>query len=647
MTGGGGDVRGHGRPGFVLAAVVMAGFLSFLSAEGASAGPFGADVSTNPVNLANRGWDTSIVIDSSGNPAIAYYDAFSSDVRILRCTNPDCSGSQTPLGPDVAAEVGRFVSLALDGSGFPVMSYYDGLNGALRVLHCTNPDCSGPQTPRIVDSAGEVGQYSSLVLDSSGNPVISYNDADNANLKVLRCTNPDCSGSQTPITPDSQGNVGVHTSLVLDGSGNPVIAYKDMTNGDLRVLRCTTPDCSGPQASQAPDTEGEVGNWTSIVLDSSGNPIISYADVTNRDLRVLRCTNADCSGTQTPRTLDSAGNVGSYTSVALDRAGYPIVSYSNTSELRLLRCTNPDCSGTQTPISPALAGRDGWFTSIALDEVGNAVISYFDNSGAGLRVLHCYDPDGCGGLDQDLDGVTHAVDNCPATPNSDQADTDSDGAGDVCDPNDDNDALPDGQDNCPLAPNSDQADVDTDNIGDACDEVDNRIPTVCVGAQGVNVIIGTPGDDVLIGTSARDVILGLGGDDTLIGRGGNDCILGGPGSDTIRGGLGADILRGGRGSDNIRGQRGSDDIKGQRGADRLRGGTGADLLLGGSGRDWIAGNSGRDTISGGKGADKIFGGNSADLILGNKGDDTINGGKGRDRCSGGAGVDTVVRCEGW
>jgi hypothetical protein len=49
-------------------------------------------------------------------------------------------------------------------------------------------------------------------------------------------------------------------------------------------------------------------------------------------------------------------------------------------------------------------------------------------------------------------------DNCPANPNADQTDMDSDGMGDVCDVGDDNDAVIDTLDNCPLVENSDQSD---------------------------------------------------------------------------------------------------------------------------------------------------------------------------------------------
>lgn len=79
-------------------------------------------------------------------------------------------------------------------------------------------------------------------------------------------------------------------------------------------------------------------------------------------------------------------------------------------------------------------------------------------------------------VDTDGDGVDDAVDNCPATSNSDQVDTDSDGLGDACDPcpvdgyNDpDADGLCPSVDNCPFSYNPGQDDADSDGVGDPCD----------------------------------------------------------------------------------------------------------------------------------------------------------------------------------
>ncbi len=81
------------------------------------------------------------------------------------------------------------------------------------------------------------------------------------------------------------------------------------------------------------------------------------------------------------------------------------------------------------------------------------------------------DGDGIGDVcdDSDGDGVFDFEDNCPSIVNADQLDTDDDGMGDVCDDDDDNDGILDANDNCPLTANADQLDTDGDGVGDVCD----------------------------------------------------------------------------------------------------------------------------------------------------------------------------------
>jgi hypothetical protein len=83
------------------------------------------------------------------------------------------------------------------------------------------------------------------------------------------------------------------------------------------------------------------------------------------------------------------------------------------------------------------------------------------------------------GPDQDGDGITDTIDNCPAVSNSSQYDSDDDGLGNDCD-NDpygydtDGDGHTGYNDNCPNTYNPDQANIDNDSYGDACDDTDNR-----------------------------------------------------------------------------------------------------------------------------------------------------------------------------
>lgn len=73
-------------------------------------------------------------------------------------------------------------------------------------------------------------------------------------------------------------------------------------------------------------------------------------------------------------------------------------------------------------------------------------------------------------LDQDNDGIFDSEDNCPETPNADQADLDNDGYGDACDSDIDGDGIVDDEDRCPWIASQNNDDLDGDGLGDICDD---------------------------------------------------------------------------------------------------------------------------------------------------------------------------------
>jgi hypothetical protein len=181
-----------------------------------------------------------------------------------------------------------------------------------------------PTAPRTLDSTGNVGYFTSIAIGTDGNPIISYYDGTNRDLKVAACTNPTCT-TATTSTIDTTGDVGYYTSIAIGTNGNPIISYYDNTTGDLKIAACTNPTCTTSIITPI-DTTGEVGWHTSIAIGTNGNPIISYQDGTNADLKVAACTNTICT-TSVNTTLDSTGGVGYFTSIAIGTNGVPIISY--------------------------------------------------------------------------------------------------------------------------------------------------------------------------------------------------------------------------------------------------------------------------------------------------------------------------------
>ena len=267
------------------------------------------------------------------------------------------SGWSIETVDSTGGNTGFYTSLALDSSGYPHISYYYYDNTTLRYAY----QDGGGWHISTVDSAGDVGWFTSLALDTSGYPHISYLDGTNGDLKYAY---QDGSGWHT-VTVDSTGNVGPYTSLALDSSDYPHISYLDATNRDLKYAY---KDSAGWHNITV-DSIGLVGWYTSLALDTSGYPRISYLDYTNEDLKYAY---KDGSGWHTV-TVDSTG--GMYTSLALDSSGYPHISYYVNGDLKY---AYKDSAGWHTSTVDS-AGDVGWYTSLALDTSGYPHISYYGN----------------------------------------------------------------------------------------------------------------------------------------------------------------------------------------------------------------------------------------------------------------------------
>jgi hypothetical protein len=359
------------------------------------------------------GTDTSLVLDANGNPVVSYAssDGLTLDLNVMHCNDANCAGgAESTIPVDTTGSVGEWTSLTLDASGNPVVSYFDGTGENLKLLHCNDANCApGSDSITSPDTGGVVGQYTSLVLDTSGSPVVSYYDQTNSDLKVLHCNDANCApGGDSITSPDTGGGVGFFTSLELDTVGHPVVSYYDNTNSDLKVLHCNDANCApGGDSVTSPDSGGLTGFYSSLELDATGNPVVSYAssDGLTLDLNVLHCNDANCGpGGDSTVPVDTAGDVGYFLSLGLEGAGFPVVSYrDNTNgDLKVLHCNDANCApGGDSTMSVDTADDVGSDTSLALDVAGNPVVSYFDATNDDLKVLHCNDAD-CSGTEKQL-----------------------------------------------------------------------------------------------------------------------------------------------------------------------------------------------------------------------------------------------------
>jgi len=337
-----------------------------------------------------------MAITETGNVGIGTTAPSDFKLQVAGSIGPDSAPSITSKANtcttiDSANDVGGYTSIAIGTDGLPVISEYDYTNGDLRVCKCSNTSCTSA-TCSTIDSANNVGQYTSIAIGTDGLPVISEYDATNGDLRVCKCSNTSCT-SATCSTIDSANDVGYWTSIAIGTDGLPVISEYDYTNHDLRVCKCSNTSCTSATCTTI-DSTNDVGYFTSIAIGTDGLPVISEYDATNGDLRVCKCSNTSCTSA-TCSTIDSANAVGYWTSIAIGTDGLPVISeYDNTNhDLRVCKCSNTSCtSATCTTIDSA--NNVGQYTSIAIGTDGLPVISEYDYTNYDLRVCKLGSPSG-------------------------------------------------------------------------------------------------------------------------------------------------------------------------------------------------------------------------------------------------------------
>jgi hypothetical protein len=293
---------------------------------------------------------------------------------------------------DTAGEVGYYTSVTIGADGLPLVSYWDVTNEDLKVAHCNDLACTSAITS-TVDAVGNVGPYAtSVTIGVDGLPLISYLDNTNLDLKVAHCADLACT-TAISTTVDAGGDVGRYSSATIGADGLPLISYFDATNWDLKVAHCNDVACKSA-ISTTVDASGYVGFYTSVTVGADGLPLISYYDYTNQDLKVAHCADLACTSaiSTTVDTGGAGGDVGWYTSVTIGADGRPLVSYNdNTNDaLKVARCVDLACT-TAVSTTVDAGGIVGWYTSLTIGADGLPLISYYDYTNQDLKVAHCND----------------------------------------------------------------------------------------------------------------------------------------------------------------------------------------------------------------------------------------------------------------
>ncbi len=298
---------------------------------------------------------TSIAIDQIGRPHIAYKNG-----QRLKYTYLD-AGKWSFNTIDTSGSVGTYSSIALDADKKPHISYSDEWFSQLKFAW---RDTAGWHNQAIDRTyPGDT----SLDLDSAGYAHISYNDT-----YELKYAYQVASGWYTETVDGAWSVAG--NSMKLDSNGNPHIAY--VKPG----LMVANKDAAGWHYQTIDDTAMAV----SLALDSSDYGHISYIHFG------LNYAYQAASGWYT-QTVDSSPDIGDITSIALDSAGNTHVAYP------YITCPDTECDTTQLnhawwdgsnwqieAVEGALFLGEVSHVSMVMDEEGYPHIVYSDLGGLSM-----------------------------------------------------------------------------------------------------------------------------------------------------------------------------------------------------------------------------------------------------------------------
>lgn len=357
--------------------------------------PAQKDLCLSDIRHCEQAWDMRPTAQ------IAYYDAAQQKLKFA-WQSPGSHWYPIETPDAVNADVGQYVSLAYPPTDRhwvglaapPAMAYYDALNH--RLMYIVRDTKGNWGEPEIVDAAGDVGRYASLRISRDRGHHVVYYDAENGNLKYTYKHDPDAVGGwATPTILDATGDVGRHAAMAIDPDGRRHVVYYDADKKDLKYV--TTDDTHGWSAPVVLDAVGDVGTYASITVYYEGRkekmngayegryPHIAYYDASNRHLKYIY---RDEQGWSTPVTLDAAGDVGQYASIAFGPDGALHVAYYDGTN-KDLKYLHKEPAASQWSVANVLdaAGDVGRFASLGVSARGYPNIAYYDADNQNLKFL--------------------------------------------------------------------------------------------------------------------------------------------------------------------------------------------------------------------------------------------------------------------
>src|SRR5262249_54469510 len=138
------------------------------------------------------------------------------------------------------------VAVAIPFAGTPYLAYRDEASLSLRLVRCSNRSCSKSEKP-IEIASGDVGYEPAMIIGREGFPIVAYRDGEKSTVVVIACHDVACGERSTTVVDnggDKADKVGFNLVMVRSAASNPVIVYRNDSQGQLKVVECADGACS-------------------------------------------------------------------------------------------------------------------------------------------------------------------------------------------------------------------------------------------------------------------------------------------------------------------------------------------------------------------------------------------------------------------
>jgi uncharacterized protein YraI len=294
-------------------------------------------------------------------------------------------------------------------TGRPGIAHFDRAAGKLIYTAWNGAAWEELVVSTFTRQAGADYFYCSLAYDAAGVPNIAFFDREQDNLKFAR---PNATGTAfvTELVDDVSyfGTAGRYCALTFAPNGKAYLSYyhnevnfEDQNNPDLETiitseLRVATRSAAGVWSLATVDSGGDVGHYTSIALDRNGRPAVAYIDLTRHKAKVAYFNDL----------VWRKGDVGAYPSVAF--TSIAITAVGNQFDLNVayqvegtglmyigsLRADNNGPTSTTALVGAGTNFIDNSFScsdpSLVIDRNGKLIATYFDQTNGDLKIARSF-----------------------------------------------------------------------------------------------------------------------------------------------------------------------------------------------------------------------------------------------------------------